>query len=86
MQLYGRLVASAPSPSLISPAANKSLARQAARKTASHVLALHLQKLIETGEGIPPPSSIIEVVSNPRWRSENVDAIILAEKPVAREH
>ena len=35
-------------------------------------------------EGIPVLSSIIEVVSDPQWRSEEVDAIILALRPVAR--
>jgi predicted RNase H-like HicB family nuclease len=64
------------------PAAGATM--EAARKTASHMLALHLQELIETGEGIPAPSSIIEVVSDPQWRSEEVDAIILALRSVAR--
>ena len=54
------------------------------RASAAHALAVHLQKLIENGEAIPPPSSIIEIVSDPKWDPETVDAIILAVRPVAR--
>ena len=55
-----------------------------ARSSAAHALAVHLQNLIEGGEAIPPPSSIIEIVSDPKWRPETVDAIVLAVRPVAR--
>ena len=57
---------------------------EAARASAAHALGGHLQGLIERGEAIPRPSSLLEIVSDPKWRAANVDAIILAVRPSAR--
>jgi predicted RNase H-like HicB family nuclease len=55
-----------------------------ARGSAAHALAVHLQNLIEGGEAVPAPSSLLEIVSDPRWRAEGIEAIVLAVRPVAR--
>ena len=54
-----------------------------ARINAAHFLADHLQNLITAGE-IPSSSSLLEIVSDPQWQVEGVDAIILAVRPIAR--
>jgi predicted RNase H-like HicB family nuclease len=55
-----------------------------ARGNASRALAGHLRALIEGGGSVPPPSSLIEVISAPEWQAEAIDAVILAIRPVAR--
>ena len=46
-----------------------------ARMNAAHFLADHLQNLIKAGEAVPPSSSLLEIISGPRWQAEGVDAI-----------
>ena len=55
-----------------------------ARKDASRALADRLRTLIETGGSVPAPSSLMEVISEPKWEAQSVEAIILAIRPVAR--
>jgi predicted RNase H-like HicB family nuclease len=57
---------------------------EAARASAAQALAVHLQGLIERGEAVPRPSSLLEIVSGPKWQATNVDAVILAVRPFAR--
>ena len=52
--------------------------------SAAQALAVHLQGLIERGEAVPSPSSLLEVVLGPKWQATDVDAVILAGRPFAR--
>ena len=56
-----------------------------ARLNASHALALKLQSLVGAGDVVPAPSSVAEIVRNPAWRQEEIDAIIVAVRPVVRK-
>jgi predicted RNase H-like HicB family nuclease len=55
-----------------------------ARVNAAHFLADHLHELIRAGDAIPSPSSLLEIVSAPEWQAEDIEAIVLAVRPIAR--
>ena len=57
---------------------------EAARAEAEHALAVHLQHLVEAGDAIPVPSSLKEIVADPKLPAANIDTIILAVRPVVR--
>ena len=57
---------------------------ETARAEAEHALAVHLQHLVGSGDAIPAPSSLKEIVSDRKLAEANIDAIILAVRPVVR--
>ena len=56
-----------------------------ARSNARTALAKRLQELIEGGGAIPAPSSLPDIVADPRWSRANVEAILLGVRPVAKK-
>ena len=55
-----------------------------ARSNARTALAKRLQELIDEGAALPAPSSITDIVTDPRWQAATIEAILLGVRPVAR--
>jgi predicted RNase H-like HicB family nuclease len=62
----------------------KAATLEEARTDAARALAAHLERLVETSQPIPLPSSLKEIVSDPHWKDVNVEMILPAVRPVAR--